>query len=164
MKNLRENTFGPKGIFTDIVRQLDTLKVDKAVIGELVSHMYSELDLEIGGKEFELTTEAEEDSEVTEWPEDMAQIVRPPDGDDDEEDQEENEVGTEGPAVASARPAAIPEGHYAVIVDGKLVNIEEDIGSVRDFIGDLLLNENLDLDKVQLIKRIKIDFGIILGD
>ena len=49
-------------------------------------------------------------------------------------------------------------------MDGKLVNIEEDIGSVRDFIGDLLLNENLDLDKVQLIKRIKIDFGIILGD
>lgn len=165
LKNLRENTFGPKGIFTDIVRQLDTLKVDKVVIGELVSQMYSELDLEIGGKEFELTSEAEEDSQVTEWPEDMAQIVRPlPDEDDDEEVQEENETGSESAAVASARPAAIPEGHYAVIVDGKLVNIEEDAGAVRDFIGDILLNENLELDRVQLIKRIKIDFGIILGE
>ena len=164
LKNLRENTFGPKGIFTDIVRQLDTLKVDKVVIGELINQMYTELDLEIGGKEFELTSEAEEDGQVTEWPEDMAQIVQPPDEDDDEEVQEENEVGSESPAVASTRHAAIPEGHYAVIVDGKLVNIEEDIGAVRDFIGNLLLNENLDLDKIQLIKRIKIDFGIILGD
>jgi hypothetical protein len=164
LNNLRANTFGPKGIFTDIVRQLDTLKVDKVLVGELVSQMYSELDLEIGGKEFELTSEAEEDSEVTEWPEDMAQIVQPTDEDDDEQVQEENEIDPESSDVASTRPAAIPEGHYAIIVDGKLVNIKEDIVAVRDFIGNLLLNDNLDIDKIQLIKRIKIDFGIILGD
>jgi hypothetical protein len=168
LKNLRENTFGPKGIFTDIVKQLDTLKVDKVVIGELVSNMYSELDLEIGGKEFELTSEAEEDSQITEWPEEMAQIVRPPPDEDDDEDeeevQEEDQSDSEEVAAEPACPAAIPEGHYAVIVDGKLVNIEEDAGTVRDFISDLLLNENLEIDRIQLIKRIKIDFGIILGE
>jgi hypothetical protein len=165
LKNLRENTFGPKGIFTDIVKQLDTLKVDKVVVGELVSDMYSELDLEISGKEFELTSEAKEDSKVTEWPEEMAQIVRPSSDDeevhhDDDDDDDEDHEDAADPSA----PAAIPEGHYAVIVDGKLINIEEDAGIVRDFISDLLLNENLELDRIQLIKRIKIDFGIILGE
>ena len=165
LKNLRENTFGPKGIFTDIVKQLDTLK-DKIVIGELVNNMYSELDLEISGKEFELTSEAEEDSKVTEWPEEMAQIVRPS-SDDDDDDEMHHEVEDDGDQEDAADPSAhpaIPEGHYAVILDGKLINIEEDAGIVRDFISDLLLNKNLELNRIQLIKRIKIDFGIILGE
>jgi hypothetical protein len=147
LNNLRENTFGKKGVFTDVVRKLDTLEVNKAVVGEFISQVYSELDLEIQGKEYEITSAAEEDEEVTEWPEDIAQS---PLSENEPEEFEEKE------------DTAIPEGHFAIVVDDKLVNVVEDIKSARDIISNLLLNENLDLERIQLMKRIKIDFGVIL--
>ena len=166
LKNLRQNTFGKNGIFTDIVRKLDTLKIDKAAVGELLNQMYSELELEIQGKEFELQAEDEDADAITEWPEDIAQAVLPSQKDeDDEEDNQEDEEDSEGADVASEDSTAIPEGHYAVIIDNKLIGVEENIDVVKSIISKLLLNDedSISLDRIQIMKRIKIDFGIILG-
>jgi len=167
LNNLRQNTFGKSGIFTDIVRKLDTLKIDKAAVSELLNQMYSELELEIQGKEFELQAEDEDAAAVTEWPEDIAQAVLPSQKDDDhEEDDQEDEEDSEGSDVASEDSTAIPEGYYAVIIDNKLIGVEENIDVVRSIISKLLLNEedSVSLDRIQIMKRIKIDFGIILGE
>ena len=94
IENLRENTFGDRGIFTDIVRKLDTLNLNGSAVGELVSQVYSELDLEIEGKTFELA-EDEEPDEDEEWPADMAQITNGRDDSDEVDDEEATEKGEE---------------------------------------------------------------------
>jgi hypothetical protein len=169
LSDLKVKIFGQKGIFTDILKQLGSLKeVDRPVIGELVNQVYSELQLEIEGKAYELESEAAEANEVTEWPEDMATITRDEDEEDedetpDEETDEENEADDEESSNSPSDSPTVPEGHYAIIVDGKLLDVSESSEKARNFISHLLLNENLSLDSIQLIKRIKIDFGIILG-
>jgi hypothetical protein len=168
LSDLKVKIFGKKGIFTDILKQLGSLKGDKAVVGELINQVYSELQLEIEGKAYELESEAAEANEVTEWPEDMVAITRDEDEDEneasDEEADEEDEADDEESADSPSDSPAVPEGHYAIIVDGKLLDVVESAEKARDFISHLLLNENLTLDSIQLIKRIKIDFGIILGE
>ncbi|MCK9567662.1 hypothetical protein M0R72_01775 [Candidatus Pacearchaeota archaeon] len=171
LSDLKVKIFGNKGIFTDILKKLGSLKAaDRPVIGELVNLVYSELQLEIEGKAYELESEAAEANEVTEWPEDMAVITRDEEPDEEDEDEipdeetEENEADDEESSNSSSDSQTVPEGHYAIIVDGKLLNIVESANKASDVISHLLLSENLTLDSIQLIKRIKIDFGIILGE
>jgi hypothetical protein len=161
IENLRENTFGDNGIFTDIVRKLDTLKLNGSAVGELVSQVYSELDLEIEGKTFELS-EDEEPDESEEWPADMAQITNGRD-DSDEVDEEDTETGEED-SGGSDVVLSIPEGSYAIILDDKLFEEVSNITSVRISLSQLILNMNVDLSRIKLIKRIPIDFGIVLGE
>jgi len=167
LTDLKVKIFGKKGIFTDILKQLGSLKPgDRPVIGELVNHVYSELQLEIEGKAYELESEAEEDEGI-EWPDDMAVITSSKDDEDeaqDEEADEADEADVEGTSDTSSDSQTVPEGHYAIIVDGRLLEVVEGAEHARELISNLLLNENLNLDSIQLVKRIKIDFGIILGE
>lgn len=152
LKNLRQNTFGEHGIFTDIVKQIHALKVDNvAIIASLIDDMYSEIDLEIQGKEFELHSEAEEDEEDGQWPEDMAQM--PLQSEENDEEDPDDTVKT---------APVINEGEYAIIINDRIVNIVKDIESARDVISNIVLKDDVDLGAIQLVKRIKIDFGIIL--
>jgi len=164
LKNLRANTFGKKGIFTDIVRQLDTLKVNKAVIGELLGQMYSELDLEIKGKEFEITEEAAAADEVTEWPEDMAVMTSSEKESDDEEEQRADEEDPEGDSEAPASFTTIPEGHFAIVVDGDVIDTTPILKLAREAISELIVTNNIEFSRVQLIKRYKLDFGIVIEE
>jgi hypothetical protein len=147
IKNLRQNTFGENGIFTEVVKKIMSLNINKHSLTTLIDDMYSEIDLEIQGKEFELQSEVEDDGIAEEWPEDMAQIPLADEPIADNEDK-----------------AAIQEGEFAIIVHNDIVDIVKDIESARDLISKIVLNDNVDLGEIQLVKRIKIDFGIILGD
>lgn len=164
LKNLRVNTFGKKGIFTDIVRQLDTLKVNKAVVGELLGNMYSELDLEIKGKEFEITEEDAAADEVTEWPEDMAVVTSAEKESDDEEEQRTDEEDPEADPEAPASFATIPEGHFAIVVDGDVIDSTPSLSLAREAISELIVTNNIEFSRVQLIKRYKLDFGIVIEE
>jgi hypothetical protein len=124
-----------------------SLNINKHSLTTLIDDMYSEIDLEIQGKEFELQSEVEDDGIAEEWPEDMAQIPLADEPIADNEDK-----------------AAIQEGEFAIIVHNDIVDIVKDIESARDLISKIVLNDNVDLGEIQLVKRIKIDFGIILGD
>jgi hypothetical protein len=151
IKNLRQNTFGENGIFTEVVKKIMSLNTNKHSLTTLIDYMYSEIDLEIQGKEFELQSEVVDD-ETEEWPEDMAQI---PLADEELADKE---------ITDNEDKAAIQEGEFAIIVHNDIVDIVKDIESARDLISKIVLNDNVDLSAIQLVKRIKIDFGIILGD
>jgi hypothetical protein len=136
--------------------KLDSIKIDKSSIGELFNQTYSEIELEIQAKAFELESENEEAEQVTEWPDDIAVIAAKTTTFDEKSETDE--------VISSEYEQEIPEGHYAVIVDGKIVSMEESVSAVREFISSLLLNDNLDLDNIQLLKRIKIDFGVYIGE
>lgn len=159
LKELRAKTFGKKGIFTDIMKQISKINGNKAVIGALVNQYYSEINTELQGKEFELSED--EDDEVTEWPEDMAVIEKQ---DEDEEDNEEDEKGPKEFTEASPSYPTIPEGYYAVIIDSKITNVYENVDEARDAIGNLLINESLEFSRIELVKRLRLDFGIIVGE
>jgi hypothetical protein len=167
LQNLRENLFGRKGIFTDIVRKLDTLKIDNSVIGELVSQVYTELDLEIEGKSYELTAPQEETEEDIEFARQfLAQSEpdpQPQEEESNEEDEKEdaNDSADNNEKVADIR--AVPEGSYVILIDGKFELIIDDIEIARKMITKGVLENDIALERVQLIKRIPIDFGIILG-
>jgi len=163
LTNLRENTFGKKGLFMDVVDKLTSLNIDKFAVGALLNQTYTELDLEIQGKEFELQAEDEAAAEVTKWPEDIAQVVLPSTKDSEDEDKPDDEDSITDRDPPSNNPD-FPEGHYAVCVDDNLVSITDNIGDARNIISNLVLNDNLELGQIQLLKRIKIDFGIILEE
>jgi hypothetical protein len=156
---LKAKVFGKTGIFTEILKKLGSVQPnDRAPIGELVNQTYSDIQLEIEGKMYELQSEAEEDEDM-EWPEEMAVIEK---NDDENNEVEENVEESVEENDGIKEEQTIPEGHYAVIMDGSLVEVLEDDLSAKNYISNLILNENVDLKSIQLIKRIKIDFGLIL--
>ena len=157
LKNLKENIFGKNGIFTKIVLQSDS---SDNSIGELLSHVYDEINLDIQGKEYELSKTKEEDEEdlgCEKWPEDMAAIPY-------EQVQEKDEMYPDGIPKRFPTFPAIPEGNYGIIIDELLVGEAETLDEAHEAITDLLLTKNIDLNRVQLVKRIKIGFGVILGE
>lgn len=163
LKNLRANTFGKKGIFTDVIRQLDTLKVNKAVIGELLSQMYSDLELEINSKQNELDEENAAASEVTEWPEDMAVVTSKKESDDEEEQRVDDE-DSEGAFEATEGFTAIPEGHFAIIIDGDVIDTTPSMKLAREAMSKLVIANNIEFSRVQFVKRYKLDFGVVIEE
>lgn len=160
LKDLKSKVFGKKGMFTDILKLVSKAQPnERLVVGELINSVYSELQLEFEGKNFELT---EVDENEEEWPEDMAIIEK-------EESTKKDSV-EEGPSEEIKEESVdesadtIPEEHYAIILNGDLFDVVDNVKSARYIISDLILNNNVDIQNIQLLKRIKIDFGIILGE
>jgi hypothetical protein len=164
LSELKTKIFGKHGLFTELLKQVGDVEPNyREKIGVLINKTYSDIQLEIQGKSIELETEAEDDEENLEWPEDMAVITKPDDENQNESEDEEVVEEDEDNSNVESKDSSIPEGWYAVIVDGKLLEVVESIEIARDCISQLILNDNIALDNIQLIKRIKIDFGIILG-
>jgi len=60
--------------------------------------------------------------------------------------------------------AVMPPGSYLLLVEGEPVLIRTDKRELRAVIGDVLLRHNVDIDSVQVLKSVPIDFGVLMED
>jgi hypothetical protein len=153
LEQFKANILGKSGVISTVLKQFKKLdSQDRQVVGELVNSVIDTLRLEFEAKEYEFLSDEEEDedeeSEHGDFPE--------------EEDSNENlDVGPRQPQTAKVS-AALAEGQYAVLVDDKLFTVVDSAQEARQVLSRLILGNNVDVERIQLIKRIPIDFGVVL--
>jgi len=165
--NLKVNTFGNKGVLTENYKVLGTVSSNnRPIIGEKINDIRSELELEFQGKYEDLNDEEEFATSVVEWPQDMAQVTK----EDAELYKGEKEKPDFSEDIAEYEYSNnIPEieiGNYLITVDGKILDVKEDISAerARTIISKLLLEDGIEFDRICLLKRVGLDFGVLLMD
>lgn len=153
LDDFKANVLGKSGVMNVILRQFGQIPAsDRQVVGELVNNVIDQLKLEFEAKEYELSEE-EDDVEDQPAEEDWA-----------EHDQSNADVGP-GPQPQTAKvSAALEEGQFAILIEDKLLTTVDDAESARAALSRLILGNNVPVESLQLIKRIPIDFGVILDD
>jgi hypothetical protein len=142
LKLLKINLFGKNSNFDQMLRYINILQPkEKHVIGEMIANTMSILSLELDAKEYEFITSKEETIE-----EDI----------EDEEIEDEEYNSTEN--------ISLLEGDYSIYLDGENISVEQDINIIRKMLSKLLLEDNIDISRIMLIKRIPIDFGVLIKD
>jgi hypothetical protein len=138
LKLLKINLFGKNSNFDKMLSYINTLQPkEKHVIGEMIANTMSILSLEIDAKEYEFITSKEETIE-----------------DEEIDDEEYN----------STENISLLEGDYSIYLDGENISVEQDINIIRKMLSKLLLEDNIDISRIMLIKRIPIDFGVLIKD
>ena len=138
LKLLKINLFGKNSNFDKMLSYINTLQPkEKHVIGEMIANTMSILSLEIDAKEYEFITSKEETIE-----------------DEEIDDEEYN----------STENISLLEGDYSIYLDGENISVEQDINIIRKILSKLLLEDNIDISRIMLIKRIPIDFGVLIKD
>lgn len=166
--DLKSRILGKNGILSDILRQFSKIpSTERVAVGQLVNDVIDQLKLEFEAKEYELTSDAEEDEEK------MHEDYEgdPPDAEESSqvhwEDGEEPELdvgpGPE-PQTTAKISSALAAGQFAIFIDDKLFVTVATSKEVREVLTKLILGNNVPVENIQLIKRIPIDFGVILDD
>lgn len=138
LKLLKINLFGKNSNFDKMLSYINTLQPkEKHVIGEMIANTMSILSLEIDAKEYEFITSKEETIE-----------------DEEIDDEEYN----------STENISLLENDYSIYLDGENISVEQDINIIRKILSKLLLEDNIDISRIMLIKRIPIDFGVLIKD
>lgn len=150
LANIKANVLGKNGILASILRQFSKLPPsDRAVIGESINNIIDQLKLEFEAKEYELTSDTEDEEE---YPEDESDL----------EDEEDLDLGP-GPQEIKIS-TSLEEGQFAILIEDKLFTTIDDAQEARKVLTKLILGNNVPVENIQLIKRIPIDFGVILDD
>jgi len=68
------------------------------------------------------------------------------------------------PESLEAAVAIIPPGGYLLLVEGEPVVVRTDKRELRSIVADVLLKHNVDIDRVQVLKSVPIDFGVLMED
>jgi hypothetical protein len=149
LAQLKSNILGKKGVLTAILVQFKKLAPeDRKSVGEMVNSFVDSLKLEFEAKEYEFISQDADD-------EDEAVV-------DDEPAPETTPNNQRQPPEPTT--TTLVDGNYAILVENKLFVITESAEEARKVISRLVLGNSVDLAKIQLIKKIPIDFGIILHE
>lgn len=146
---IKENTLGSNSL---IVQWFKSLKPqDRVKMGEFINTLVEDFLGEFSNKEQEVL----EEEEILEQEKLLEQEVL--------ESSQANEILEEGYQEGAEFPCDLKQGECAILVDNKLYSI-----LVQEFarseITKLLLRDNIDIERIQLIKRVPIEFGVLLGD
>lgn len=159
-KVFRTNVFGDRGIFSKILAQFNELsQAERRSVGEFVNNFIDSLELEFGAKEAELNDDLDEEEEFDE--EGYDQMVA------EEEEEEGEDTVTNERFTNLLKPTDI-----AVFVDGKLVKVlsgrsKNVTTELSDLINQIIVGNNInldDLDRIEVVKRLPINFGVNIGD
>jgi len=169
LEQFKKNIFGKGGLLDNVLKQFRSIPPnERQVVGELVNHYIEELKLQLDAKANELE---EEDDEEEDSDEDGVDQYRGADYDGEQEDTSESDEddGVMLPADEKAPSTAkisstLEEGQYGILIDDKLFTVAEDSAKAREALTRLVLGNNVDLKRVQVIKRVSVDFGILLEE
>lgn len=149
LSELRAKILGKQGVFNQVLVHFNKVPPpEKAAIGSLISDAVSDLTLEFESKEYEFISsdnEQEEEGPVFE--------------EDEDEDFEKETADPEQFLVVSK----LPPGSYTVLVVEDVIKTVDTVDEARKIIEELVLSEKAKLEDVQLIKKIAVDFGVILN-
>jgi hypothetical protein len=153
--DLKSRVLGKNGILSDILIQFSKIpSAERVAVGQLVNDVIDQLKLEFEAKEYELTSSSEEDEEKMH--EDYE--GEPPDL------SEEKSEEAEEPQATVKISSALAAGQFAIFIDDKLFVTLSSAKEAREVLTKLILGNNVPVENIQLIKRIPIDFGVILDD
>jgi hypothetical protein len=139
---LKANVMGKNGVITALLKQLGKMPAEyRKFLGELINNLIETLRLEFEAKDNEFTSQEEEEAE-----EEAEEFVS--------ENLPEKEGNKEQPKSTS--------GDYIILVDNKVFNVLKSSDDARKVIYQLVVANNIDLSRVQLMKNIPLDFGVIL--
>lgn len=147
LDELRTSLFGKNGMFQPLVSGLKVLtdKNEQVVMSNLISDVYEELKFEFEAKSYSLEAEVAEEAEEAE--EEVPQI--------------EQDDMVKKPVEASS----FEEGCYAIILDNNpepmVVKTQEE---ARILLSRLILGNNIEISRLKLIKRLPIDFGVLIRE
>lgn len=163
LETFKANVLGRNGVFAKILLQFGELDPsERRVVGELVNQFIDALKLEFEAKEQELYEDFGDDEE--EFDEEGYDQMMAEDEDVNKDPPPENPA----PRVANVAQMLKPSD-IAVLVDGKLIKVFDQATStltaeLRDLLNKIILGNNIDPERVQVIKRLPVDFGIHIGD
>lgn len=158
LEQFKANVLGKGGVFAAVLRQFKKLPPqERRVVGELVNSVIDSLKLEFEAKEYEFLSEEDEDEE---FPPEVGEYEEGRNPEDEDTDAN-MDVGPAQPQTAKVS-SALGEGQYAVLVDDKLFTVVDSAQDARQVLSRLILGNNVDVERIQLIKRVPIDFGVVL--
>lgn len=152
LSELRAKILGKQGVFNQVLVHFNKVPPpEKAAIGALISDAVSDLTLEFESKEYEFISSDNEQEEE--------EVVYDDEEDEDFEEDPEEKAEVAGTLVCSN----LPPGSYAVLVKENLIAMANTAEKAKKLIEELVLGEKAKLEDVQLIKKIAVDFGVILN-
>jgi len=149
LDEVRSKIFGKSSDLTTLLKEFKNIPTEeRRVVGEIVNYAVENIKLEIQAKKDSLEIEDESEEEFT--------------SSEDRSSSDDNDKGYY--PTQTAKISSLQEGFFAILVDDKLYSTAQDAISARDILSKLILGNNIEVTRVQVIKRVPIDFGIILGD
>lgn len=149
LSDLRAKILGKQGVFNQVLVHFNKVPpAEKAAIGSLISDTVSDLTLEFESKEYEFISSDNE-------PQEEGPVFE----EDEDEDFEKETADPEQFLVVSK----LPPGSYTVLVVEDVIKTVDTVDEARKIIEELVLSEKAKLEDVQLIKKIAVDFGVILN-
>jgi hypothetical protein len=152
LEQFKANILGRNGVVTSVLRQFKKLEgKDRQVVGEMINSVIENLKLEFESKEYEFLSD---DDETPQDEEDETEDLPP-------ETPDTGKYSSVFQPVAKIS-AALAEGQWAIFVDDKMFTVVDSAQEARQTLTRLILGNNIDVQRIQLIKRIPIDFGVVL--
>ncbi len=161
LTDFKANVLGKSGVLSVVLRQFAQVPpAERQVIGESINNVIDQLKLEFEAKEYELTSDEGEYEEDEPTEEDWAEH----DSQNEEEETSQNEEEPQSQQGTAKISSALEEGQFAILIDDKLFTTVNDTQEARKVLTRLILGNNVPVENIQLIKRVPIDFGVILDD
>lgn len=150
----KARVFGDEGLFSQIFVKMGDMKPeDRVIIGGVVNDQYQALKFEFDAKYYELASLEEEEPSEDPDEDEFAE--------DDVDESLDGEVdNTESSGHISM--ADLEEGQYLVIVDGLKQMVVDSEEEVRVMLSRLLLGNNIEIGRIRVLKRVSIDFGVLI--
>jgi len=137
-EDLKSKVFGRSGVIARLAKQFKNIKAShRSIIGPLTNELVDSLSMEFQTVESEF---------------------------DDEPQMQEDHATPEDVAKAKSPAFDLQEGQYCVIVRGVPVKVLNSKKEAQLVLSKILLGNNVDLKDVELITRVSIDFGVLIGD
>lgn len=154
LKNFELFVFGMEGPLVGLLAKSRSLNPDHEAFEKQVEKCSSDLMLEIEAKDAEFSASSSSDDE------DVFEYFP----DDDILESVSSSTEESLPQSDNNNSCDLDEGDYAVLVDGKVVKTSSSREDTREVLSELVLKNDLSMERIVLIKRIPIDFGILIQE
>ena len=177
LSKLHKNVLSNTGILGKLLRQFNKVPPnDKEGVGYIVNNFIEDMNEKFKTKQDEFVQEEEEskaeeeeydkaheDDEDKKAFEDTDTVEETGDSEIGDSEIGDSETGDSETGVnLQSLSEIIQDGQYGILVQGSLVSVANSLVSAKQMLTTLVLNKNVDISTITLIKRIPIDFGIIV--
>lgn len=173
LEQFKSNVLGKNGVLVAVLKQFQKLPPeDRQAVGDLINSFIDNLKLEFDAKENQFLTDADDDDDDEfdgeGYDELVKEMVEAPPKLVEKLSKQKAEPEDPGPWEGDPPPAKVSatlaEGQYGVLVDDKLFLVVDSNQEARNVLSKLILGNNVAVENIQLIKRIPIDFGVVLTE
>jgi Tfp pilus assembly protein PilP len=167
LQTFLQNVRAENGVLAKLFKLFKKIpESEKEDIGALIDARIQQFNIDFKAKEHELELDESEveESEPEELEDDFQDQDNDPFVESSNAQSEDEEIDHKDAPDTAKISQTLKEGQYGILVDDKLFTVLPDAASAKQALTRLVLGNEVDLSRIQVIKRIGIDFGILLGD